>query len=158
VARDGAATVATPKRRHSRHGYHALRAKVKARGLAVLDARAAGARALLTWRQDLYAALGGEAEVTPQRRTDRDRGVQPLGVPCHRDLTKTKLPEVAFTDLWAAIELAQEMLGKYFTAYEDAAHVFEVANVENEPGQFLEWCRLDDYAAHFAAHLEARRL
>jgi hypothetical protein len=75
----------------------------------------------------------------------------------HRDLTKTKLPEVLFTDIWAAIEQAQEILSRYFSAYEDAGQMFEYTNVEHEPKDFLEWCRLDDYATHFARHLEERR-
>jgi hypothetical protein len=66
MATDGATT--RPKRRYTRHGYHALRAKVAARGLAALDTRTAGARALLAWRSDLYAALGGADAVTPQQR------------------------------------------------------------------------------------------
>jgi hypothetical protein len=64
--RDGTAT--QPSRRYPRHGLHSLKAKVAARGLVALDARTAGARALLTWRQDLYAALGGE------RRSRRSSG------------------------------------------------------------------------------------
>jgi hypothetical protein len=75
----------------------------------------------------------------------------------HRDLTKTKLPEVLFADVWAAVELATDILGHYFSAYEDAGHMFEYANVEHEPQEFLKWCRLDDYAAHFVRHLEQRR-
>lgn len=52
--------------RRSRHGYHALRARVAVRGLAALDARTAGARALLEWRESLFDALGGRDVVSPQ--------------------------------------------------------------------------------------------
>jgi hypothetical protein len=65
---DGASAPTKSKRRYTRHGYHTLRAKVAARGLAALDTRTAGAKALLAWRGDLYAALGGQDAVTPQER------------------------------------------------------------------------------------------
>jgi hypothetical protein len=54
----------TERRDYSRTGLNALKAKVKVRGLAAIDKRSAPARALLTWRKELLADLGGEANVT----------------------------------------------------------------------------------------------
>ena len=52
----------------SRSGLNALRTKVRVRGLQAIDRRTAAARALLTWRDDLVEALGGEDAVSPQQR------------------------------------------------------------------------------------------
>ena len=43
-------------------------ARVKVRGLAAIDGRTVAARALLDWRSDLVADLGGEAAVSAQQR------------------------------------------------------------------------------------------
>lgn len=43
-----------------------LRRRVAIRGLRVLDRRTSGAQALLAWRSELLAALGGESELSPQ--------------------------------------------------------------------------------------------
>jgi hypothetical protein len=55
---------ATPRRRH---GLRALRAAVKVAGLAAIDARTSAAKALLAWRQELIADLGGEDTVSAQQ-------------------------------------------------------------------------------------------
>jgi hypothetical protein len=52
------------RRPYSRHGLNALKARVKVRGLAAIDQRTAEARALLDWREELLADLGGAAAVT----------------------------------------------------------------------------------------------
>ncbi len=52
----------------TRHGLHALKVAVKTRDVAALDRRCAGAKALLQWRLELLTALGGEENVTPQKR------------------------------------------------------------------------------------------
>lgn len=52
------------RRPYSRHGLNALKARVKVRGLAAIDQRTVEARALLEWREDLLADLGGAAAVT----------------------------------------------------------------------------------------------
>lgn len=58
----------TEPRPYSRHGLHALKARVRVRGLDAIDRRTAAAQALLAWREDLLEALGGEATVSPQQR------------------------------------------------------------------------------------------
>jgi hypothetical protein len=50
----------------SRHGLNGLMAKVRVRGLAVLDQRTLAARALVSWRQDLLRDLGGEERLSAQ--------------------------------------------------------------------------------------------
>lgn len=54
-------------RTYSRHGLHPLRRRVMVEGLVSLDRRSVAARALLDWRAELIAALGGEQTVTPQQ-------------------------------------------------------------------------------------------
>ena len=51
-----------------RTGLNALKARVKVRGLAAIDRRTTAARALLDWRQELVADLGGEAKVSAAQR------------------------------------------------------------------------------------------
>jgi hypothetical protein len=43
-------------------------ARVRLRGLTAIDRRTAAARGLLAFRDDLVAALGGDATLSPQRR------------------------------------------------------------------------------------------
>ena len=57
-----------PAQSRSRHGLNALMARVKVRGLAAIDGRTVAARALLDWRTDLVADLGGEAAISAQQR------------------------------------------------------------------------------------------
>lgn len=58
----------TERRPYSRHGLNAAMVRVKLRGFRAIDRRTAGARAALAFRDELLSALGGEAEVSPQRR------------------------------------------------------------------------------------------
>jgi hypothetical protein len=55
--------------RRKKHGLQGLMSKVSSRGLTALDQRSAGARALMEWKRELVADLGGEANLTSQRRT-----------------------------------------------------------------------------------------
>ena len=58
----------TPRRPYSRHGLNGLMARVKLRGLHAIDQRTAAARALVTWRTELVADLGGESALSAQQR------------------------------------------------------------------------------------------
>jgi hypothetical protein len=53
----------------TRLGLRALQQKIEAKGLAALDGRYAGARALQGWRSELIEALGGEEQLSPQQIT-----------------------------------------------------------------------------------------
>lgn len=59
----------TERRAYSRHGLNALKARVRVRGFQAIDRRTAAARALLTWRTELIADLGGEEAISTQQRT-----------------------------------------------------------------------------------------
>ncbi len=59
----------TERRAYSRHGLNALKARVKVRGLQAIDRRTAAARALLAWRAELIADLGGEDAISTQQQT-----------------------------------------------------------------------------------------
>lgn len=52
----------------SRHGLNAVMAHVNLRGLRAIDRRTAAARDMLAFRAELIAALGGEDQLSPQRR------------------------------------------------------------------------------------------
>ncbi len=52
----------------SRHGFNRAMARVKLRGFRALDSRTRPARQALAFKSDLVAALGGEADLSPQRR------------------------------------------------------------------------------------------
>src|SRR5438105_1940002 len=52
----------------SRHGLNAVKARVKLRGLAAIDTRTVAARQMLAFRDELASSLGGEADLSPQRR------------------------------------------------------------------------------------------
>lgn len=56
------------RRAYSRTGINTLKQRVKVRGLMAIDRRTKGAQELLEWRAQLYADLGGEAEVTAAQR------------------------------------------------------------------------------------------
>jgi len=58
----------TTPRSYSRHGLNAPMARIKLRGFNAIDRRTAAARETLAFRGELIAALGGEAELSPQRR------------------------------------------------------------------------------------------
>jgi len=51
---------------------NALKARVKLRGLSVIDKRTLAARDLLDWRADLIAAQGGEDDPPPALRKTID--------------------------------------------------------------------------------------
>jgi hypothetical protein len=55
-------------RPYSKHGLTPIRKRVMVDGLDAIDRRSGPARALLEWRRDLVADLGGEAAVTAQQR------------------------------------------------------------------------------------------
>ena len=57
-----------PRRPYTRHGLNALKARVKVRGLGAIDERTAAAQALLAWRRELVADLGGEEVVSAQQQ------------------------------------------------------------------------------------------
>ena len=57
----------TDRRPYSRHGLNALKAQVKVRGLQAIDRRTAAAQALVAWRRELLADLGGEEDVSAQQ-------------------------------------------------------------------------------------------
>jgi hypothetical protein len=48
----------------SRHGLIALKARVKVRGLHAIDVRTVAGRALVRWRREMIADLGGEGAVS----------------------------------------------------------------------------------------------
>ena len=74
----------------------------------------------------------------------------------HRDLTKVLPRDVSLADIRECIELAQDIWRRYILAFEDAGMKgFEFIVMESQPGQFLEWCRLDDYERHFTKATEA---
>lgn len=65
-----------PSRPYSRHGLHALMARVKVRGLQAIDRRTAAGRALVAWRRELLEDLGGEAAASTQQRAIVDLAVR----------------------------------------------------------------------------------
>jgi hypothetical protein len=58
----------TARRSYTRHGLTAPMVRVKLAGFSAIDRRTAAARAQLAFRRDLAAALGGEADLSPQKR------------------------------------------------------------------------------------------
>src|SRR5262245_58468853 len=58
----------TARRSYTRHGLTSPMVKVKLAGFGAIDRRTAAARATLAFRNELIAALGGEADLSPQRR------------------------------------------------------------------------------------------
>jgi hypothetical protein len=57
-----------PSQARSRHGLTAPMVRVKLRGFGALDRRMAGAREAMAFRRELVAALGGDADLSPQKR------------------------------------------------------------------------------------------
>jgi hypothetical protein len=66
----------TERRPYSRHGLHALKVRVKVRGLGAIDKRTAVARGLLAWRSELIGDLGGADGVSAQKRALLDLACQ----------------------------------------------------------------------------------
>jgi hypothetical protein len=54
-------------RKQSRHGLHALKKRVMVAGLEAIDHRSRAARALLCWRKELIADLGGQNALSAQQ-------------------------------------------------------------------------------------------
>jgi len=76
----------------------------------------------------------------------------------HNDLTKVgRVDIIKWNEVHSFIEKAQAILKGYFSAFQESDQKFEVVNLGWEPQQFLQWCRLDKYAEHWAAHLAKRR-
>ncbi len=62
-------TVGTPSGlNRPRTGLRALKGRVAIRGLAAIDRRTAAARALLDWRRELLADLGGEPQLSASQK------------------------------------------------------------------------------------------
>jgi hypothetical protein len=60
--------IMNPAKTRSRHGLNAAMTRVKLRGFRAIDRRTVAAREALAFRSELVAALGGEADLSPQRR------------------------------------------------------------------------------------------
>jgi len=75
----------------------------------------------------------------------------------HRDLTKTNLPVMTYSDIRECFEFGQTILRDYLSAFEDATQFFDIVGVKDDPGRFLKWCRLDSYQKHFDEDLERWR-
>ena len=58
----------TAAQKRSRSGLNALKARIKVRGLSAIDMRTSAARALLEWRNELLTDLGGERNLSAQKR------------------------------------------------------------------------------------------
>jgi hypothetical protein len=56
------------RRPYSRHGLNAPMTRIKLRGFRAIDRRTVAARETLAFRSELVTALGGEADLSPQRR------------------------------------------------------------------------------------------
>jgi hypothetical protein len=65
-----------PARTYSRHGLNAAMARINLRGFQAIDRRTAAARASLAFKAELVSALGGEADLSPQRRRLIDMAVR----------------------------------------------------------------------------------
>lgn len=63
-------------RAYSRHGLTAPMARIKLRGLRAIDRRTAAARETLAFRSELIVALGGEADLSPQKKRLVDMAVR----------------------------------------------------------------------------------
>jgi hypothetical protein len=57
-----------PRKGAKRAGLRTLRRRVQLQGLACLDKRSAGGQELLYWRKELTIALGGEDDLSPQKK------------------------------------------------------------------------------------------
>jgi hypothetical protein len=57
-----------PAPTRSRHGLTAPMVRVRLRGFKAIDRRTAGARQAMAFRSELAAALGGEPDLSPQKR------------------------------------------------------------------------------------------
>ncbi|MEE8200975.1 MAG: hypothetical protein V3R29_07375 [Candidatus Acidoferrales bacterium] len=55
------------RQKHARHGLHALKKRVLVAGLEAVDGRTVAAKALLAWRRELVADLGGVENLSAQQ-------------------------------------------------------------------------------------------
>lgn len=76
-----------------RTGIRALKRRIELRGLAVVDKRSAGAKALFFWRDELLAAVGGE-DVSPQKVAIIDMAVRTKLYIDHIDSFLMELPTI----------------------------------------------------------------
>ena len=53
--------------KRTRHGLRTMMIAIKTRDMRALDRRCAGAKALMQWKSELIAALGGVENVSPQK-------------------------------------------------------------------------------------------
>lgn len=66
----------TKMEKKSRHGLNALRNRVEIRGFRVVDRRSAAAKGLFGWRAALMKDLGGEENISAQKRALVDLAVR----------------------------------------------------------------------------------
>jgi hypothetical protein len=66
----------TERHPYSRHGLNAAMVRVKLRGFKAIDRRMAAAREAFAFRSELVSALGGDADLSPQRRRLIDMAVR----------------------------------------------------------------------------------
>ena len=65
-----------PRQSYSRHGLNALKVRVKVQGWHAIDRRTVAGQALLAWRNELLADLGGEDVVSAQEMALVDMAVR----------------------------------------------------------------------------------
>ncbi len=78
----------------TRHGLTALKKKIEIGGLKVINRRTEAGRAIFEWRGELYTALGGEENISPQRKTLIEMIVRTRIYIDHADAYLASLPEV----------------------------------------------------------------
>jgi len=92
------------------------------------------------------------------KQVERELAILRSGYLAHRDLTKPADHEKAQGDmaqLKDLLLLAQTVMSDYLLAFRDEGQAYEPTNYPREPEQFLKWCRLDNYAVHHAAWVQA---
>jgi len=92
------------------------------------------------------------------RRIDSELAFLRSGYLAHRDVTKAtdhEKAQIAFERLTGLLRLSQELVSEYLLAFRDESQSYQPANYPREPEQFLNWCRLDNYATHHAAWVQA---
>jgi hypothetical protein len=72
-------------------------------------------------------------------------------------MTKAQHPglNVTLDVLKSHLSFAAEVMTQYLLAFRDESQEFWPTNFGHEPTQFLRWCRLDEYAAHHQASVDA---
>jgi hypothetical protein len=97
------------------------------------------------------------ARLTNIKAVDGELAVLRSGYLAHLDMTKAGHPKttIPLDDLKGYLASTTETLTDYFLAFRDESHSFVPSNYGHEPEQFLKWCRLDDYATHHAAWVQA---